>query len=325
VAVQAILKARDEGGKFETLADMCQRVDGRTVNRKILEGLIKSGACDCFGETRATLFASIDRVMGRAASAASDKAKGQVSLFGMFEEKAETKDDGLIRMAEWPQSELLAHEKELLGFYITGHPLDKYEGRLARLTSGSISGLRENPVNGEVKAGGVVTAMRLRNTKKGERYASFQLEDRSGFIEVIVWPDTYRRCMEMLVLDDPILVSGKMDVGEERVQIIANGVVPLEQAAQQLPPAPARKKDNGQRIHFYVVSPNVTSEEFVRLHAMLRRYPGTCPVFLHLRKPDQSETVIELPEDLRVASNPELLQTVEQLFGSRVTVSPLPS
>ncbi|MGH7770185.1 MAG: hypothetical protein ACREQP_22265, partial [Candidatus Binatia bacterium] len=112
----------------------------------------------------------------------------------------------------------------------------------------------------------------------------------------------------------------------ERVQIIANNVVPLEQVAQQLPPGiERRKKENGERIHFYVVSPDVTSEEFVRLHDTLRRYPGTCPVFLHLRKSDQSETVIELPNDLRVASNPELLQTVAQLFGSRVTVSPLPS
>ena len=215
-----------------------------------------------------------------------------------------------------------------MGFYITGHPLDKYEGRLARLTSGSIAELRERPVSGEMKAGGVVTAMRLRNTKKGERYASFQLEDKTGFIEVIVWPDTYRRCMEILVLDDPILVSGKMDVGEERAQIIANNVVPLEQASRQLPPSAAlerRKKENGQRIHFYVASPDVTSEEFVRLHDTLRRYPGSCAVSLHLKQPDKSETVIELPDDLRVTSNPELLQTVEQLFGSRVTVSPLPS
>ncbi len=225
---------------------------------------------------------------------------------------------------EWSPQQQLIFEKESVGFYITGHPLDKYDSRLGRLTSGAIAALRENPVSGEVKAGGVVTAMRLRNTKKGERYASFQLEDKTGFIEVIVWPDTYRRCMETLVQDDPILVTGKMDVGEERVQLIGNNVIPLEQAAKQLPPAP-KKKPNGDRLHFYVVSPDVTSEEFVRLHDALRRYPGTCPVFLHLRKQDRSETVIELPDNLRVASNPELLATVEQLFGKRVTVSSLPS
>jgi len=277
------------------------------------------------------MLGALDDAMRAGQSYQKNKESNQIDLFGSSDSGAASSGgdggyhDVYPMVDDWSAQQQLVFEKESVGFYITGHPLDKYEGRLSRLTSGAIAELKENPVSGEVKAGGVVTAMRLRNTKKGERYASFQLEDRTGFIEVIVWPDTYRRCMETLVQDDPILVSGKMDVGEERVQIIANNVVPLEQAAQQLPPAPARKKENGQRIHFYVVSPGVTSEEFVRLHETLRKYPGTCAVFLHLRKPDQSETVIELPNELRVASNPELLRTVEQLFGSRVTVSPLPS
>jgi DNA polymerase-3 subunit alpha len=328
-AVEIILQSREKEGVFKSIFDFCRRVDITAVNKRVLESLIKCGAFDSTGFARARMLGALDDAMRAGQSYQKNKESNQIDLFGLSGSTSAGAGNGnrelYPEVEDWSAQQQLAFEKESVGFYITGHPLDKYEGRLARLTSGSMSKLRENPVSGEVKAGGVVTAMRLRNTKKGERYASFQLEDRSGFIEVIVWPDTYRRCMETLVLDDPILVSGKMDVGEERVQIIANSVVPLEQAAQQLPPAPAKKRENGQRIHFYVVSPDVTSEEFMRLHATLRRYPGTCPVFLHLRKPDQSETVIELPEDLRVASNPELLQTVERLFGSRVTVSPLAS
>ncbi|HEX9443654.1 MAG TPA: OB-fold nucleic acid binding domain-containing protein, partial [Candidatus Binatia bacterium] len=228
---------------------------------------------------------------------------------------------------EWSPQQKLIHEKESLGFYITGHPLDKYESRLSRLTSGPISDLRERPVSGEVKAGGVTTAMRLRNTKKGDRYASFQLEDKTGFIEVIVWPDTYKRVMDVLSSDDPILVSGKMDVGEERVQIIANGVIPLEQAAQKLSPSAGlerRRQEASARVHFYLLGGGFTPEELGQLHETLRKYPGSSPVFLHLTQADNSEAIIE-PENLRVASGPELLQTIEQLFGSRVTVSPLPS
>src|SRR6185312_16041236 len=118
VAVQTILKARDEGGRFGTLAEMCQRVDGRTVNRKILEGLIKSGACDCLNQTRATLFAQIDRTLARAASIISDRQRGQSSLFGALEEKNAPMPEATTNLPEWPQHELLAHEKELLGFYV---------------------------------------------------------------------------------------------------------------------------------------------------------------------------------------------------------------
>jgi DNA polymerase-3 subunit alpha len=336
-AVEIILQSREQEGPFQSIFDFCRRVEMTAVNKRVLESLIKCGAFDSTKISRARMLAALDDAMRAGQSYQKNRESNQIDLFGLSASGFMSSGAGIggnggydvyPEVEEWSAQQQLAFEKESVGFYITGHPLDKYEGRLSRLTSGSIAELRERPVSGEVKAGGVVTAMRLRNTKKGERYASFQLEDKTGFIEVIVWPDTYRRCMEILVLDDPILVSGKMDVGEERAQIIANNVVPLEQASRQLPPSAAierRKKENGQRIHFYVASPDVTSEEFVRLHATLRKYPGACAVSLHLKKSDKSETVIELPDDLRVASNPELLETVEQLFGSRVTVSPLPS
>jgi DNA polymerase-3 subunit alpha len=161
--------------------------------------------------------------------------------------------------------------------------------------------------------------MRLKNTKKGDRYASFQLEDKTGFIEVIVWPETYKRCGETLVSDDPILVAGKMDIGEERVQIIANEIIPLEEASRRLPPA--RKRDNGGRVHVYLRGAVFTPDELAQLHETLRRHPGTSPVSLHFFSPDQTEAIIEA-DDLRVSSNPELLETVEQLFGDRVSFSP---
>ncbi|NDF01456.1 MAG: DNA polymerase III subunit alpha, partial [Verrucomicrobia bacterium] len=124
IAVQGIIEARDKGGKFTSLTDFCERVDSRTVNRKTLEALIKCGACDSLNETRASMFAALDRVMARAASAAADRVRGQVSLFGMMEEPAAAaKVEKAAQLPEWPQHELLAHEKELLGFYVTGHPL----------------------------------------------------------------------------------------------------------------------------------------------------------------------------------------------------------
>src|SRR5436190_8458120 len=125
VAVQGILNARQQGGRFASLVDMCERVDTKTAGRKTLEALIRSGACDSFGETRATLFASVDRTLTRAANVVQDRQRGQSSLFGMMEEgPAPVSTNG--HLPEWPQNELLAAEKELLGFYVTGHALTPY-------------------------------------------------------------------------------------------------------------------------------------------------------------------------------------------------------
>ena len=144
-AVEAILKARNESGKFKTLSELCERVDGRSLGRKTLEALIKTGACDCFGQTRATLFAQIERTLARAASILSDKQKGQSSLFGALEEKAPPMPEAISNLPEWPQHELLAHEKELLGFYVTGHPLTPFAPILEKYCLANTAKLAELP------------------------------------------------------------------------------------------------------------------------------------------------------------------------------------
>jgi DNA polymerase-3 subunit alpha len=340
-AVEVILQSREQDGAFKSVFDFCRRVDLTAVNRRVLESLIKCGAFDSTGALRPQMVAVLDEAMRAGQSYQKNLHSNQIDLFGLTgggtsADKGATDISGggnggykdiYPAVDAWSTQQLLAYEKETLGFYITGHPLDKFESRLARFTSGSIAELRERPASGEVKVGGVVTAMRLRNTKKGDRYASFHLEDKSGFIEAIVWPDVYRRVADVLGSDDPILISGKLDVGEERVQLIANDVAPLAQALAAFPnvaarPREERPKKNGERIHFYMSSADVTPEELGQLHDTLRRHPGSCAVSLHLTKPDESETVLELPADLKVASDPELVETVERLFGSRITVSP---
>ena len=324
-AVEVILQSRAEEGAFNSIFDFCRRVDLTAVNRRVLESLIKCGAFDSTGTARARMLAALDEAMRIGQAHQKNRESNQIDLFGLSGGSssgfggANGFHDNYPDAEDWTQQQKLVHEKESLGFYITGHPLDKYEGRLARLTSGPIAGIKERAAPGEVKAGGVVTAMRLKNTKKGDRYASFQLEDKTGFIEVIVWPETYKRCGETLVSDDPILVAGKMDIGEERVQIIANEIIPLEEASRRLPPA--RKRDNGGRVHVYLRGAVFTPDELAQLHETLRRHPGTSPVSLHFFSPDQTEAIIEA-DDLRVSSNPELLETVEQIFGDRVSFSP---
>jgi DNA polymerase-3 subunit alpha len=134
-------------------------VDTRTVSRKVLEALIKSGACDTFGETRASLFALIDHTLARAASNAQDRQRGQTSLFGMLEEKAVPAPETIARLPEWPQSELLAAEKDLLGFYVTGHPLTPYAPLLEKYSLANTTTLAQLPNRALTRIGGMVGAV----------------------------------------------------------------------------------------------------------------------------------------------------------------------
>src|SRR6185503_11543799 len=233
-AVESILKARQDGGPFKSFADMLERVDLRAVNKKAIEALVKSGACDCFGETRATLFASIDRVVGRAASAAADKARGQVSLFGMLEEKSEVKDDGLLRVPEWPQSQLLAHEKELLGFYITGHPLTPYAPLLEKYTltnSKTASALGSRTMT---RLGGIISAVQQGMSKKsGKPYAMVTLEDLEGSFTMLCMNENYDKFRLLLEPNKALLVVGEANNDEDRPKIFPTEVMPLEDAPRK--------------------------------------------------------------------------------------------
>jgi DNA polymerase-3 subunit alpha len=330
--VEVILQSRSQDGPFASLFDFCRRVDMTAVNRRVIENLIKCGAFDSTQVSRARMFGTLDEAMKAGQAYQRDQASNQIDIFGMLGtpgKDARKSTDVYPQVAEWSSPELLAFEKEALGFYITGHPLDKYDRALKRLANGNIAELKEKATSGEVRLGGVVSALKLRNTKKGERYGNFNLEDKTGFIEVITWPDTYKKCAVMLGADDPIFVKGRLEVGEDRMQVIAAEVVPLAEAikTQKNGNGDGNGKNNGHgdKIHLYVREAEVSSDELVRLRDTLLDYPGYATVFLHMLGTGQSETVIELPDQVRIASTPELEATVERLFGARVSFHSLNS
>jgi DNA polymerase-3 subunit alpha len=325
-AVEVILESRGRDGGFESLFDFCRRVDMTAVNRRVIENLIKCGAFDGTQASRARMMAGLDDAMKAGQAHQRDQASNQIDIFGMLGAPSKAGKKGgeaYPSVAEWSQQEALVFEKEALGFYITGHPLDKYDRTLKKISSGTIAALKERAVAGDVRIGGVVSALRLRNTKKGDRYGSFNLEDKTGFIEVITWPETYKKCAELLGADDPIYVKGKMEVGEERIQVIANEVTALAEAAKN--PKNAVPNMIAEKIDLYVREDEVSSDELVRLRDTLLDYPGRHTVFLHLRASANGETVIELPEQVRIAPSPELEDRVGELFGPRVSFHSLNS
>jgi DNA polymerase-3 subunit alpha len=299
------------------------------VNRRVIENLIKCGAYDSTQVSRARMLGALDEAMKVGQAHQRDQASNQIDIFGMLGMQSKggpRPGDVYGPVAEWSAQEQLTFEKEALGFYITGHPLDKYERALKRITSGTIAAVKEKAAAGEVRLGGVVSALKLRNTKKGDRYSNFNLEDKSGFIEVITWPDTYKKCAELLGGDDPIFVKGRLEVGEDRTQVIANEVGALAEAMKNAKNGAGNGngKLNGEKVHLYVRETEVSADELIRLRDTLLDYPGRSTVFLHMLGSD-AETVIELPDQVRISSTPELEAIVERLFGPRVSFQALNS
>jgi DNA polymerase-3 subunit alpha len=297
------------------------------VNRRVIENLIKCGAFDSTGVSRARMTAALDEAMRAGQALQRDQQSSQIDIFAMLGTPVKTgrrAGDLYPQAQEWTAQESLAFEKEALGFYITGHPLDKYDRMIKKIAGPTIAALKEKSTVGDVKMAGVVSALKLRNTKKGERYASFNLEDKTGFLEMIAWPDVYRKCAELLASEEPIFIKGRLEVGEERLQVIANDISSLAEVTQK---ARANGKTNGNRdnLHLYARESEVSAEDFVCLRDTLLDFPGACTVFLHLVADSKVETVIELPEQVRVAPSPELEESISKLLGSRIAFHPVES
>ena len=307
-AIEAIQAARREG-PFTDLSEFCSRVRGSQVNKRVLESLTKCGALDSFKMPRAQLFAAIEDVMKKAEQEA--RGESHANQLGLFAGLPAKNGDGrpeAPQIEEWNDTDKLKYERETLGFFITGHPLDKYVGRLHGVVSLTTESLKTRQHQEKVRLAGVVHSLKLKNNKKGDRYATFTLEDKDGVVEVIVWPEAYRQHEATLHADQPVCLSGALDVDEDRCQIIANEVVPLESVAT----------NEVRQVHIQVPSDVATKEDMVALKDVLRQHLGNCQTFLHLLRPDYSETIIALPQDLSVSPTRAMLVAVERLFGSGV-------
>ncbi|RIL11899.1 MAG: DNA polymerase III subunit alpha, partial [Proteobacteria bacterium] len=309
-AVQSIIAAREKGEAFESLDDFVARVDAQAVNRRVLESLVKSGAFDFSGASRREMFEHIDDALRIAQALNKEKNTNQISLFSVADEKPlSTKRAG--SKPEWPVNQKLAYEREALGFYISGHPLEKFVADLKRMGALTTSDLKSRSRNSEVRVGGVITALKLRNTKKGDRYASFILEDSFSTVETLVWPDVYRQATTILVADDPVLISGRLDIGEERCTLIANKIESL---------IALRDRNATQGLIQLSESDNFESN-LDQLLSLLRKYGGNCPVKVKVRISD-SEISLALKDRKQspvcVAPSEHLCDEVEQLFGRPV-------
>ena len=322
-AVEAIVASRAEDGAFLSLFDFCNRVDSQKVNKRVLEALVKAGAFDGAATGRDDLhrarrFATIEIAVERGAQAQRDRRSGQTSLFGLLappsEASAKAVEESYPEVDEWGQKILLAFEKEALGFYISGHPLERYRtdlGRYANATTADFaSGVRGA---GEVAIGGVVSAYRERPTRRGDgKLAFFQLEDTAGQLEVVVFPKTFEKIRHVLVSDEPILCRGKIkDEGEGEQhdwKLLLEDATPLAEL----------REERTSKVEIHLDAGRVTREQIQSLRAVLLSARGSCETIVRLSIDDRSETIVPLSPHYNVAPTDELLVELERLFGGRV-------
>ncbi|HLP76323.1 MAG TPA: OB-fold nucleic acid binding domain-containing protein, partial [Candidatus Paceibacterota bacterium] len=307
VAVESILKARREGERFDSLANMCERVDGRTVNRKVLEALIKSGACDCFKQNRASLFAQIDHTLMRAASIISDRQRGQSSLFGALEESSSSpKQETAINLPEWPQHELLAHEKELLGFYVTGHPLTPFAPILEKYSLTTTGKLAELQNRSMTRIGGMIAAVQQGVSKKsGKPYAMLTLEDLEGSVQILCMNENYDKYRDLFVTNKAVLVIGEVTTGDEKPKIFPQEIMPLENAPRKYT----------KQVRLRLNTAHLTAENLEWLRDLMAANPGKCEVFLRLEHGAGGFVYIEPHERYRVTPGMEFQKAIDEQFG----------
>lgn len=307
-AVQSIIEVRDLAGPFSALFDFCERVDSRRVNRRVLESLIKCGAFDSTKAARAALMTALDQAIELGGSRQRDRLSGQTSLFDCVDTQV-THGCELPDVSEWGERQLLAYEKESLGFYITGHPLAQYEELLAQYANADTASICEAKDRQELKLGGIVAAKREITTKRGDLMGFVTLEDLKGTAEVIVFSDVYAEASQLIKGDRPLFVIGNADSDGENVKLIATKIILLDDVAMHLT----------KSVHFFLHEPEVNQQHLAQLKNVLTRFPGDCPSFVHLVVPDKSETVLALPRELKVAATPQLVMNVNKLFGHNVT------
>ena len=290
-AVEAIVAARTQGGSFKSIYDFCERADLTAINRRIIESFIKAGAMDSLTGTRSQMFAAIDGAMETGQRAWRDRASGQSGLFAAMLEEQPPAERPLPNVPDWTGQEKLSGEKELLGFYVTGHPLDQYMDKVKELathTTGSLEGLEKGT---EVALCGILTAIQRKRNRDGKVWAAMQLEDLAGSVDALVFSTQYERLLQFLNEDKAVLLRGLV-LPEENAppKISVQEIVPLEIARVELPSLISIRIWLGQ---------NGDLQKAAALTELFTKKPGGTEVRLRLEKPRDFSVILDVPKKVR--------------------------
>ncbi len=304
--VDEIVAEREAGGLFTGFRDFCQRMAGRKINKRVVENLIRSGAFDSLSQKRAVLMNVYERVLDDAVAEQKTVMPGQMDMFSMMEESIVTGDD-FPDVPEFDEREILAMEKECIGMYISGHPLERVREQIERCATAQIQEIHENEnarfnIGSKVKLAGIITKTRNQVTKKGEMMRYLELEDLSGSMEVLVFPSLLRKFEGVLQPDQMVVLEGNLDIAEEApAKLRLEGVSLL-----------AEEKPENRRLYLRVLSTETEKED--SLKEILRQNRGKIPVLLHYA--DKKET-LSAPESLWFSGEGDALQQLAMILGDK--------
>jgi DNA polymerase-3 subunit alpha len=313
-AVEAVIKAREEKGPFKSIFEFCERVDMAAVNRRVIESFIKAGAMDTLEGTRSQKFAVLDSAIETGVKASRDRESGQGGLFGdMFADDADASAAmPLPKVQDWTDKEKLAGEKEMIGFYITGHPLDQYADKVSELNSHSTDMLEGLEKGVEVKICGILTGVAKRRTKEGKQWASMSLEDCFGAVEAMLFSTNYERLVPMLDEDKAVLVRALVlpeDNAPPKLSI--QDITPLDNARVNFPSLISIKCWVGVHNQHTGIEPEAKAEELNKLFA---RKQGPTEIRLRLERPKDFSVVMDLP--IKVRPDREFTAEVKRICGN---------
>jgi DNA polymerase III subunit alpha len=309
-AMESVIEERNQAGSFENLVDFCKRVDASRVNRRVMESLIQAGAFDFTGMERSRLFASLDQVL-RICCATQDP--NQLNMFSGLPGRDSSAFSFLdvTDSEKWGEKETLKREKESLGFYITGHPLDRYKVEQQRFTTCLIQDVANLKDKTAVKVAGVIETLKIKRTKRGEKMALLTLEDQSGSIEVVVFPDAFERYSPLLKSDEPLLITGTAEVDDSTAKIISQEINTLENA----------KQGAIKLIEMALPRAAINREILEEIKDILFRYPGGSLVQFRVNTGQGKELLIAAHPRYRVSPSTKMIREIETLIGQKVICS----
>jgi DNA polymerase-3 subunit alpha len=308
-AIESIVAGRKELGRYTSIYEFCEKVDLRLLNKRVLESLIKSGAMDGLGR-RAQLMAVLDRAIEGAQKTQRDAESGQHGLFGVFQQdEVSSSQNKLPETPDWDEHTRLANEKEILGFFISGHPLEKYREKLEDLRALSTEELsaltRSTGKDESITTAGIITNLRVLKSKRGDFYAQGALEDMAGSVEMLVFPEAYRKLQEKVKLEVPVLIRGGVRIEEgANPKLTVNDISPLEEAKVPLP--------NSLRIRVPLETANETTVD--ALHTLCARQKGAAKVLFDVERQGDFMVVMEA-EGYNVLPDRNFIARVEELCG----------
>jgi len=306
--IEVILEARNKGGYFKDLFDFCARIDIKKVNKRVIEKLILAGALDRLGPHRAAMMASLDDAVKAASQHHQAEAFGQADMFGVLTDAPEEVEQKYIQVPEWPEKVWLEGERETLGLYLTGHPINAYLKELNKYTSCRLNEATPTRRDQSLTVAGLVIAARVMTTKRGNRIGLMTLDDRSGRMEVMLFSDALERYAELLEKDKILVISGQVSFDD------FNGG--LKMSAREVMDLGSAREKYARGLSISIEQSQIDEQFFERFSQILEPHrAGTVPVNVYYQRPD-ARARLTLGTEWRVTPSDTLLDELKQLLGN---------